>query len=123
MRHAESMFAVVGNVKEQVQSRNRIQMNVGLQVIAAADRDGRGVIGLGGIAVVGDGISGVERVIDGGGQIFRVGLLRRAGCTAYQGCAVTETKYDAGVERGELVCALIVRLGHAKSDEYGRRRR
>src|SRR5208282_187609 len=102
------MLAVVWNTKEQVEGRNRVQMNIGLQVIAAANGDRGSIVGFGRIAVVGDGISSIKRPVDGSGEILGFGLMRRDGMQGIPRRRGGRDEVGAGVERGELVCALIV---------------
>ena len=62
-------------------------------------------IRLGRIAIVGDGVRDVERLIDGRWKILRVGLLRRSRMRGVPGLRGNGDKIRSGVELRELVRA------------------
>ena len=104
-------------MKEQMKGWNRIQMNVGLQMIAAADGDGSSVVGLRGIAVIRDGIRDIERLVDGGREISGARLAGGDSMQRVPGLRGRGDEIGASVEMRELVATLIVRHRDAKFDD------
>src|SRR6478609_4973755 len=79
-------------------------------MIAASDKDGRGIFNVGGSRVVRGQVNHVQRTIDGGGNIGRAGLPDRWRVNGIPRLGYGGDEVGAGIEGSEFERAQIVGL-------------